>query len=175
MNNENTQKAEIFELQNMLRVIAQTDSSIPLTNPDGIFGEETESAVIAFQKNYGLTPNGIVDFATWDAIFQVYMNASRVISLHGIQPFPSGDYEVQRGENSDIVLFIQLMLSALAVAMEIFDDIELSGVYDEKTEQAILEFQKLHELPPSGLVDSKTWDTLAIRYGHIADNSLYTS
>ena len=45
----NDRRSEILELQNMLRIISQADGSIPLINPDGIFGQATENAVLAFQ------------------------------------------------------------------------------------------------------------------------------
>lgn len=32
---------------------------------DGIFGEETYKAVIAYQRAKGLTPDGIVGYNTW--------------------------------------------------------------------------------------------------------------
>jgi len=35
---------------------------------DGIFGSQTEAAVIAFQKKHGLTPDGIVGSLTWAAL-----------------------------------------------------------------------------------------------------------
>ena len=174
MLNQPGRKAEIMELQNMLRIIAKADGSIPLVNPDGIFGHETEAAVIAFQKDVGLPADGVVDYATWDAVFRAYMNAARLVSLRAIQPFPSGTYEIQSGERSDIVLFIQLMLSALAIALDIFDDIPLTGVYDEKTEKAITEFQRNHGLPANGIIDRNTWDALALSYNHISENELYS-
>ena len=37
-------------------------------NTDGIFGENTKKAVIAFQKFYGLVPDGIVGQKTWALI-----------------------------------------------------------------------------------------------------------
>jgi hypothetical protein len=37
--------------------------------PDGDFGPRTEKAVIAFQKDHYLTPDGTVDQDTWKAIF----------------------------------------------------------------------------------------------------------
>lgn len=174
MTNETNRRAEILELQNMLRLISQADGSIPLINPDGIFGPQTEAAVIVFQNDAGLPANGIVDFATWDAIFRAYMNASRIVSLRPIQPFPSGTYEIHSGERSDIVLFIQLMLSALAIALEIFDDIKLTGIYDEVTENAVTEFQRTHDLTANGVIDRNTWDALARNYNHIFGNELYS-
>jgi cell wall-associated NlpC family hydrolase len=36
-----------------------------ITTVDGIFGEETKNAVIAFQKSHNLAATGIVDTATW--------------------------------------------------------------------------------------------------------------
>ena len=40
---------------------------------DGIYGITTQSAVIRFQRNFGITPDGIVGSSTWDALFP-YIN-----------------------------------------------------------------------------------------------------
>ena len=37
---------------------------------DGIFGPMTQAAVIAFQRSYGLTPDGIVEKQTWSALMR---------------------------------------------------------------------------------------------------------
>ena len=39
-----------------------------LTPPDGIFGRETEAALIRFQQMNGLTPDGIAGPKTWAAL-----------------------------------------------------------------------------------------------------------
>ena len=40
---------------------------------DGNFGRTTQNAVIRFQRNFGLTPDGVVGPTTWDALFP-YIN-----------------------------------------------------------------------------------------------------
>ena len=59
-------------LQEYLNVIAASYPSIPTVNPTGYFGPRTEEAVIAFQREFGLDPNGIVGAVTWEAITDIY-------------------------------------------------------------------------------------------------------
>lgn len=168
-------RTEIYELQTMLRLLSQTDSLLPVINPDGIFGAETEKAVLAFQTGAGLTPTGIVDFGTWTAVTNAYQNALR-LTRRGLAlfPFPNGDYRVKKGENSDLVYIIQLMLSSIDVAYDIFDNIDISGIYDEKTETAVRIFQRINRLAETGIVDNITWDRLALDHNRFALNPIYT-
>ncbi len=171
----NDRRAEIYELQTMLRLLSQTDPLLPVVNPDGIYGPETEKAVLAFQVGAGLPPTGIVDFGTWTAITNAYQNSLR-LTRRGLAlfPFPGGEYTVGKGEESDLVYIIQIMLSGIDVAYDIFDDIDISGVYDEKTEEAVRIFQKINRLSETGIVDSATWDRLALDHNRFALNPIYT-
>lgn len=59
-------------LQQYLTYLSQFDSNIPAVSDTGYFGPLTKSAVQAFQRQYGLTPNGVVGAVTWDAISGAY-------------------------------------------------------------------------------------------------------
>ncbi|MCC8135763.1 MAG: peptidoglycan-binding protein [Ruminococcus sp.] len=59
-------------LQQYLTFISQTYPNIPAVNDTGYFGPLTRQSVTEFQKQFGLTPNGIVGADTWDAIAGVY-------------------------------------------------------------------------------------------------------
>jgi len=72
MTPEEKRRLEIYELQTMLRKIAQEDGGLIILNPDGIFGPETENTVKQFQSQRGLPITGVVNFATWTAIAKAY-------------------------------------------------------------------------------------------------------
>ena len=168
-------QTEIYELQTMLRLIAQTDGTIPSVNPDGIFGSETERSVLAFQSNMGLPPTGIVDFATWNAVTEAYRTANGLVNRGlALFPFPGNGYETVFGEKSEIVYIIQILLSGIEVVYDIFSETDISGIYDEKTEAAIRTFQKLNRLPVTGTVNAATWDRLASDHNRFAFYPIYT-
>ncbi|NET33850.1 MAG: peptidoglycan-binding protein [Cyanothece sp. SIO1E1] len=58
-----SQGEEVVELQKMLKRLGYYTAQI-----DGRYGKITRDAVIAFQKQSGLTANGLVDLATWDSL-----------------------------------------------------------------------------------------------------------
>ena len=66
---EGSRGEKVRTLQYMLSVLAEFISSIPRVRIDGIFGQETANAVTAFQRFAGLTANGAVNEATWDALY----------------------------------------------------------------------------------------------------------
>ena len=57
-------------LQNLLQILGFYSGSI-----DGIFGTGTYNAVVAFQRNFGLSPDGIVGNNTWNAL-SPYINGA---------------------------------------------------------------------------------------------------
>lgn len=59
-------------LQTYLNRIAEVYPAIPTVTVDGVFGDATEAAVIAFQREFGLSPNGFVGPITWDRIASLY-------------------------------------------------------------------------------------------------------
>lgn len=69
---------KVAQIQEQLDTIAQVYTEIPRLNADGIYGEVTREAVKAFQKIFDLPQTGIVDFATWYKISQIYVGITRI-------------------------------------------------------------------------------------------------
>ena len=59
-------------MQTYLNVIARRYTNIPQVSEDGIFGGDTERAVLEFQRTARLNPTGIVDVTTWERIVELY-------------------------------------------------------------------------------------------------------
>lgn len=90
--------ADVITLQYLLDVISEFYPGIPEVSQDGIFGEKTRQAVIAFQQTKGLMADGIVGAATWRALYDAY----RGIEDNVPQPGPGTggimEYTVQPGD-----------------------------------------------------------------------------
>ena len=63
---------KVEHLQYMLSVLSAYIREIPPLTIDGIFGNATRAAVIAAQQRFGLPQTGIVDFNTWDEIYDQF-------------------------------------------------------------------------------------------------------
>jgi len=81
-------------LQLYLNRIAEAYPSIPTVTADGVFGNATEQAVLAFQNEFGLSPNGVVGPVTWDRIGSLYEDLA-VGSEKQLGQF--GGYEMKEG------------------------------------------------------------------------------
>ena len=74
-------------LQYLLAVLAQFYLSIPDLTVDGIFGQETQAAVLALQQDADLPQTGVVDEATWEVIVDRFLGIDRMV-LTNPQFFP---------------------------------------------------------------------------------------
>ena len=78
---------KVEHLQYMLSVLSAYIPEIPPVNIDGIFGNATRAAVIAAQRRFGLPQTGIVDFQTWDEIYDQFSGIENT-TLRGEESFP---------------------------------------------------------------------------------------
>ncbi len=79
----------MITLQYLLDVIAEYYSGIPGPGQDGIFGNATREAVIAFQRQMGLVADGIVGPATWDSLYRTYQGIEQNVPPTNPAPDPA--------------------------------------------------------------------------------------
>ena len=78
---------KVEHLQYMLSVPSAYIPGIPPVTVDGVFGPATRDAVIAAQRRFGLPQTGIVDFDTWDEIYDQF-SGIEATSWHDPENFP---------------------------------------------------------------------------------------
>lgn len=72
---------KVRQMQEQLNRIAQDYPALPTIAVDGIYGENTAQAVRKFQEIFRLPVTGIVGFATWYKISQIYVGVSKIAEL----------------------------------------------------------------------------------------------
>ncbi|MCQ2418333.1 MAG: peptidoglycan-binding protein [Clostridia bacterium] len=134
----------VRDLQTMLRVIAEAEPSLPKLNPDGIFGNETKRAVMAFQQAHDLRVDGVVNETTWNAIADAYDEdyVNYIVQPSLCLPLQPMQVISPQEENCHICL-VQALLHTMAQRFENLPDTEITGRYDQKTQQAVLLFKQL--------------------------------
>lgn len=149
----------IFNLQKYLRAISFADTRVSRPPLDGIFDTATEDAVRSFQSSRGMNANGLVDRATWDAIYEEYKALALAEELPFFPTSPA-DYAARLGEESSFVSIIQILLQELSSVYDVFEAVEITGIFDTATEQAIKELQRASGLEITGELDRNTYRRL---------------
>ena len=168
MNNyEQNNPVAVRNLQRYLRQLAYHDPKIPMPPVDGVFESQTREALEAFQRLYGLPVTGVADQVTWDTLYAAYRASVAEYSppeCVSIFPrYPVG-YELRPGESGFPVLTLQFMLRELRVSYGITLPVELTGSFDEDTEDAVRGFQAKNFLPATGRVGKLTWDLITDQF-----------
>jgi len=140
----------------------------------GYFDESTEAAVMAFQSVFNLPVTGVVDQATWYMIRNIYVAVTRLAELtaQGITLSQLTGITIETYLEGDIrprVDLIQYALNVLSAYYPTIEGVAITGVFDEQTRQAVIEFQKTVNLEPTGVVDSATFEALTASLFGILD------
>lgn len=164
-------------MQTMLNRISNNYPAIPKINSvTGNFLEQTEAAVKKFQSIFGLDPTGIIDKATWYKISYIYTSVKRLAELDsegvslGEAPQVSAR-PLQRGDSGRNITYLQYYLAVIGAYYAAVEPVEITGEFDEQTENSVKSFQRTYGLQPTGLVDAQTWNDIYRAYAGIVENA----
>lgn len=152
----------VRSLQYALSYIAAYVNEVPSVPITGYFGEQTRSAVLAFQGVYGLTQDGIVGPATWNAVYNVYRGIIDSLPDSAFEntppPFP-GTFLVRGSEGEDVRMLQEALVTIAEVRPEV-PTVSVTGYFGTQTNAAVQALQQLYGIEPNGVVGPLTWDAI---------------
>ncbi len=166
------QRNAILEIQRILRRLDYIDSDLARIRLTGNYDTETREAVREFQQKYDLPVTGVVDSTTWQvlqAVDEAQKDATQLARAIYILP-KNEDYTIYPGLKDNVIYVIQHLLNTISQEYDEIRDIPFNGIYDEATENAIKELQRINLLEANGIIDPITFNRLASEYERI--NSL---
>ena len=148
----------VLIMQQYLNSISSRYPSIPRLAEDGVFGPVTQSAVIAFQRQFGLTPDGVIGPITWNKIVDVRNSIGGGTPPTTPPPFPGTVLTL--GSRGNSVLILQEYLNRIAGRYPTISKLVVDGVFGSLTRNSVIQFQKLFGLTPDGTVGPITWNKI---------------
>ncbi|MBD2099729.1 peptidoglycan-binding protein [Leptolyngbya sp. FACHB-261] len=123
----------VIELQELLRAHGFGIKA------DGDFGGITEAAVKAYQRQQGLRPDAVIGPKTWAALRTTVQPGTRVL---------------REGYSGVDVRELQGLLQICG------HPVSRNSLFDSETKQAVLAFQRRHQLKDDAVVGPITWTVL---------------
>ena len=156
----------IKNIQYFLNYLSEFYSEIPRVEIDGIYGVSTENAVKSFQRFFELPVTGSVDLSTYDTLYRTYLGFIESIPfryLDGeIYPYPGIPLRI--GSESEVVRLLQEYLNYISQFFGQIPSVSPTGYFGERTEEAVIAFQRLNGINPNGTVAAETWNAITSLY-----------
>ncbi len=158
--------SEVKTIQYFLAFVGFFNDRLPEIKSDGIFGPETENAVKAFQREYGLTADGIVGRATWyrllDAYYSILNSLPDEYRSYSSLLYPG--YTITTGASGNVVTQLQKFINTIAANNRSVPSVTVDGIYGEQTKAAVRAIQRLSGIEESGVVGPLTWNAIVNLY-----------
>ena len=158
---------EVRMIQYYLQVVAAYYDTVPPLTTTGVYDDATYQAVMAFQRTFGLTPDGIMGQQTWNELYKAYRGIldSTAVMEGGVVLYPGTVLRIgSQGE------YVQILQEYLAYISEFYPEIpavQVTGVFGNQTQAAVIAFQNLFGLEAAGIVGPLTWDAIASLYSDL--------
>lgn len=164
----------VFIIQELLNGIAVNFPNIPLIYPpDKIFGQITEAAVRAFQRQFNLKVDGIVGQTTWYQLSRIYVAVRKLAelgSLGRLKGYFTGLWTgkvLRYGSRGIEVQQIQYFLTVISASYPNIPAVTIDSRFGSQLSRSVKAFQREFGLIQDGIVGKQTWDEIFEVYSSI--------
>ncbi len=173
----NSRGSEVQEIQFYLRRIAEFNPLVQRPDLDGIYGRQTQEAVISFQRAYGLEPSGIIAEADWNRLVEVYNGTLSNVDepQNGVLPLPYPGYVIAPNSQNEYVRYIQQALNFINNVFLTIPELEEDGIFGTATQQSVNAFAELFGYPQNGTVDQALWEAINRIYQMVQRGCIFAS
>jgi peptidoglycan hydrolase-like protein with peptidoglycan-binding domain len=151
----------VRSIQRCLNRVAARHPAIGTLTEDGNFGPMTQNSVMAFQRIFGLNPDGVVGPLTWDRLARECASSGGGSGGGGcgMSPYPGTPLRV--GSAGNAVREVQRCLNKIAERQPTIGALTEDGLFGQRTQASVIEFQRIFGLTQDGVVGANTWERLA--------------
>lgn len=159
----------VKNIQYLLAYIERFYDEIPPLQLDGVYGPETEVAVKAFQRLFDLPITGEVDPLTWDSLYRTYLGFIETIPFKYFEGrlYPYPGIPLRLGSESEVVRLLQEYLNYIAQFYPQIPTVSPTGYFGNRTQEAVIAFQRMQGLTPNGTVAAATWNEITSLYSDL--------
>ncbi len=167
---------QVVTLQYFLALLGRFVDFLPEITVDGVYGQGTENAVIAFQKYKNLPPTGETDEETWFSLYASYagvidwLRSQNPTTKVATVPYPG--VVLRRGDVGPSVRTMRSYLSYIADYFYDLTPLSQGTLFDTRMQNTVREFQRIFALNPTGQIDERTWNTIADAYATLREGQV---
>lgn len=160
----------VLYLQYFLNYLSAFYPDIPRVTSDGIFGTETQQAVIAAQNTLGVTADGIVGPETERAFYNAFFGIIDTLPdkfTGGVTiPYPVFG-NIAEGDDSEAVRVMQGYINYIADYYPEIPRVNPTGYFGSMTAASVRALQSLFGLEENGVVTPVFWGELTSLYSDL--------
>lgn len=153
--------AAIRQIQRYLYEIHKSEwLDIPRVPIDGIYGNDTRSAVVELQRLKNIQPSGLVDYETFGAIYEEYLLASRLSDSDSQFLLTGKPFPFKVGDSGADIEIIHLIFRELSGYYKDLPIPKKSSYFSEESASFTRGLQNIFGMPPDGIVTAAMYDRI---------------
>lgn len=159
----------VANLQLFINYLATYYNTIPSVTVDGVFGTATQDAVYSVQRTFDLPITGVVDAATWEAIYRAYLGIIGTVPTEFTEgvTLPYSGVPLRIGSERAEVRALQEYLNFISQYYPQIPSVSVTGYFGTQTQRAVRAFQRQFGIAELGVVGLLTWDAITGLYSDL--------